>query len=382
MDPRDYAPNAPGSLQYSRDGYWTYLPQALPPLLRWTERLAGALSAADWALARLGERFRRAPEALFGLLVHREAAASCRLAGLAVDLPGLLQFEARRRGAEESPAPEQAAFNLSQAIREACSSAARRPPSVHDLLVDHRRAWAGPVDARWPPGEFRFDQTWIGPPGSGPREAVFVPPPPEAMWAALESLDVFLQAPAAAPKLVRLAMAAYQFGVIHPFYDLNGRMARLLVARLLCAWGLLPGPCLALSPYFERHEPEYRSLPAAVSRENAWEDWLVYFLEGLRVQAEDALQLMAGLRELVAEAGAILAGERTAERLEGTLWEVFCRPYFTVNQLEAALPQGNFKSAARQVETLVRLGLLEEVTGQARHRVFCAPRGLEAITSL
>lgn len=372
MDPSQFASDAPGTLHYAPAGYWTFHPYPLPPLFRWSDRLAAALSAADRATARWGAVAATAPDGFAGLVARIEAAASCRLSGLEADPAGILDYEAGYRPEADPPEGPADAAAYARALEAACRRGGSGRLDPDEIEEIHGELFPRAYDDPWPVGEFRTGQTWIGPAGAGPDAADFVPPPPDAMRVALESLAGFANGDAELPPLVRLALVHYQFEAIHPFYDANGRVGRLLNGLLLCRWGMLPGPALALSPYLLRHAEVYPQLLARVSRENAVEDWLVFFLGGLVEAAEAAEGLLAALQGMRAEYYGRVASERTAERLREVIDLALVRPYLNVGQVEEALPEANFKSASRYVDRLEALGILNETTGQARHRVFRA----------
>ena len=372
MDPSQFSSDAPGSLHFDPDGYWTFHPFPLPPLFRWSDRLVMTLSAADWALARMSALVIRAPDGFGGLMARIEAAASCRLSGQRTDLEALCAHEAAYRSETAAPDGHEAAARYAAELERVCRNAAVGAPALQEIAAIHGRLLPGPDDLRGPVGVFRRGQTWIGPPGSGPAEAVFVPPPPEAMTNALESLAGFMRSGTTLPPLVRLAMVHYQFTVIHPFYDANGRLGRLLNSLLLCRWGLLPGPLLALSPFLERRAGVYPELLGRVSRENAVEEWLNFFLGGIVEQAVETERVLEALESMRADYFSRLISERAADRLEHVIDLFLAAPLMNISQVDIALTEGNFKSAARAVDRLVELNLLEETTGQARHRVFRA----------
>lgn len=382
MDPRDFSRNAPGSLQYSPRGYWSYLPYALPPLFRWTGELVAALSAADRAVMRLKERLRETPAGFFELTALLEAVASCRLAGWSVRADEVLHFEASyRRPGDPGPPPFEAAARSARTLLAACRRNPGEPLKLHEIESIHAGLYTGPWDERWPPGRFRRGPTWVGGDGSGPDGAAFVPPPPEAMRESLESMAEFVHQDKSVPPLVRLAMVHVQFGAVHPFYTANGRVARLLIPVLLRAWGLLPGPVLTMSAYFRAHEGDFRGLQRAVRRENAWRSWFLFYLNGLQEQAEGSLDRMDRLESLREELYSVVEAERVAGRMRGVIDLLLTRPYVSVHQVLTALPGGNFKTAARFVGRLVSLRVLTEITGQGRHRVFQAGRCLDLIRS-
>ena len=118
------------------------------------------------------------------------------------------------------------------------------------------------------------------------ENARYIPPPPGPMLEALDALERFWSSDHGLPPLVEIALVHYQFEAIHPFLDGNGRIGRLLISLMLLERELLPEPALYLSTYFERHRNLYYDLLLWVSQRGAWEDWLVFFLEGVRTEAK------------------------------------------------------------------------------------------------
>jgi Fic family protein len=221
------------------------------------------------------------------------------------------------------------------------------------------------------PGEFRKLQNHIGAPGSTIDEASFVPPPPPEMISALNELELYLHTPSPLHTLVRAALVHYQFEAIHPFSDGNGRIGRLLIPLLLHNDRVLTRPLLYLSAYFERTREEYCRRLFEVSSEGRWLEWLVYFLKGVAGQARDALrrcqrliELLDRYKETVEKPGRSALAVKLVEHL-------FEEPYLTIGEAAGALEIG-FASATRLVMQLVGAGVLMEVTGQRRNRIFGA----------
>jgi Fic family protein len=231
---------------------------------------------------------------------------------------------------------------------------------------------------RGTPGEFRRSQNWIGPPGCTLEEAPFVPPPVHEMKEALNALEKYLHAPSDLPPLAWLGLLHYQFEAIHPFLDGNGRIGRLLLALLLCMGDLLPEPLLYLSAFFEAHRQAYYDLLLAVSREGAWEAWLTFFLRGVATQAQDAIARSRRLQDLRERYRERFQTARAAGRLLQTVDLLFARPVLTMPQVAEALGV-NYATASRYINRLEDAGILREITGQARNRVYRAGEVLAAI---
>jgi Fic family protein len=230
----------------------------------------------------------------------------------------------------------------------------------------------------WTPGEFRRSQNWIGPPGCTLTDAPFVPPPVPEIHEALDAFEKFLHTPSSLPPLVRLGLIHYQFEAIHPFLDGNGRIGRLLITFLLCAWDLLSEPLLYLSAYFEAHRQTYYDLLLAVSQKGAWEDWLSFFLRGVAEQAQDAVVRAGWLQDMRERYREQFQTTRAAARLLQAVDLLFAQPVLTTSQVAEAL-EVSFPSAQQYVNRLEEASILREITGQARNRVYQADEVLRAI---
>jgi Fic family protein len=198
------------------------------------------------------------------------------------------------------------------------------------------------------------------------------------MATALNRLESFIYTNSELPVLVRIALIHSQFEAIHPFLDGNGRVGRLLITLLLYAWDLLPQPLLYLSAYFEANRQEYYDRLLDVSQRGRWEEWLRFFLLGVSIQSADAIRRIGRLRTLYDGYLDRIRDDRAAERLIETLDILFERPIVTIRQIEAEL-EIPYRSASRYVEKFTRLGILREITGQARNRIFRADGILKVI---
>jgi len=194
----------------------------------------------------------------------------------------------------------------------------------------------------------------------------------------LDALERFFHVDSPLPPLIRLGLIHYQFEAIHPFLDGNGRVGRLMLTLLLCAWDLLPQPLLYLSAYFEAHRQEYYASLLAVSQQGAWERWLRFFLQGVAQQSHDAVRRAGRLQALREQYRTHFQAVRTAARLLQVVDLLFARPVVGVTQVALALDI-SFQAAARYVDTLVAEGVLREITGQARGRLYRADAILRAI---
>jgi len=238
----------------------------------------------------------------------------------------------------------------------------------------HRILLAGVRGQNRAPGEFRTVQNWIG--GPGPIEyATYIPPPPQEVPRLISELERYIHGETPFPTLVDLALVHYQFEAIHPFLDGNGRIGRLLIILMLIERGVLEQPLLFLSAYFERHRSRYYELLRRVSEEEAWEDWIAFFLAGVRDQAKDALSRARELNDL---REAYRAKVKASPVQLAIVDQLFATPVVSIRQLERATGY-SFAALNRAVKELEAAGIVREDTGRRRNRVFRAVQILELL---
>ncbi|MBU0493428.1 MAG: Fic family protein [Chloroflexi bacterium] len=380
MDPSQFRHSPAGRLARAAGGYWAFVPQPLPPTFPWTTSLVTALSEADRALGELAGLGRSLPNPhlLIHPFVRREAVLSSRIEGTQASLTDLYAYEAAQLDRFETPADVHEVHNYVQALEYGLARLRELPLSLRLIREIHAHLMAGAHGALQTPGEFRRSQNWIGPPGCTLTDAPFVPPPVPEMHEALADLERFLHTASPLPPLVRLGLIHYQFEAIHPFLDGNGRIGRLLITLLLCAENLLPAPLLYLSAYLEAHRQTYYDGLLAVSQRSQWEDWLIFFLHGIAVQSQDAVARAGRLLALRERYREQFQAARAAARLLQVVDLLFAQPLLTINQAAEALGV-SFPTARQYVNQLAAAGLLREVTGQARNRVYQADAVLAVI---
>lgn len=380
MDPNAFQDSPAGQLIRSPLGYWAFLPNPLPPKLEWTTDLVNALSLADRALGELAGLGRALPNPhlLIRPLMRREAVLSSRIEGTRASLSDLYAYEAIQLSFFDSTSDVQEVHNYVRALEYGLERLKTLPLSLRLIREMHARLMEGVRGEHQTPGESRRSQNWIGPPGCSLEDATFVPPPVAEMRQALDALEKYLHGTSNLPLLVRLGLVHYQFEAIHPFLDGNGRIGRLLITLLLCTWELLPQPLLYLSAYFEAHREDYYDRLLAVSCTGAWGAWLIFFLQGVVAQSQDAIARARALQALRSEYRRLFQTERAAARLLQVVDLLFDRPILTANQIKDQL-EVDFSTAQRYVDRLEQTGILEEITGQARNRIYRAPKVMTVI---
>jgi Fic family protein len=367
-------PNRAGTYQRQSTGYRAFVPAPLPPQppIILAGELQRLLSEADMALGRLDGSIQTLPnpDLFVFMYVRKEAVLSSQIEGTQSSLQDLLAAEAQLF-TPEAPKDVDEVVNYVAAMNHGLARLPELPVSVRLIREIHEKLLAGVRGARLAPGELRRTQNWIGPAGSTLNDASFIPPPPDIVPQALGDLEKFLHAASDLPLLIKIGLAHAQFETVHPFLDVNGRIGRLLITFLLCERGVLHKPVLYLSHYFKRHRQRYYDLLQATRDHGAWEDWLQFFLRGVAevsVQATETSRRILALREThrttIADNLGYSAGNghRVLERL-------YERPILSVNEVRD-LTGTTFPAANALVERLVKIGILSEVTGQARNRRF------------
>lgn len=380
MNIQAYQNSPSGRLVRTHADYWAYVPNPLPPEIQWTSGLVAVLSEADRALGSLAGLARSLPNPhlLIRPFLHREAVLSSRIEGTRATLSDLYAYEAAQLRLFELPSDVHEVHNYVRALDYGLARLQTLPLSLRLIREIHARLMEGVRGELQTPGEFRNSQNWIGSPGCTLIDANYVPPPVDEMHKALHALEGFLYAPSDLPPLIRLGMIHYQFEAIHPFLDGNGRVGRLLMTLLLCAWDLLPEPLLCLSAFFETHRRVYYDLLLNVGQQGAWQEWLSFFLQGVSVQSQDAVLRAQRLQSLRSDYREQFQTARAAARLLQVVDLLFSRPVFTVPELSDALGV-NYPTAQRYVNRLEESEILREITGQGRNRVYQADGILQAL---
>jgi Fic family protein len=375
MKPADFRAPGAGRVGQAPGVYAAFIPAPLPPELVYDSALVLALSRADAALSELSGLGRQLPNPhlLIAPYVRREAVLSSRIEGTRASLSDLLLDEAEPEHSADGDVQE--VRNYVAALEHGLERLPTLPLSLRLVRELHERLMQGVRGDRATPGELRRSQNWIGPAGSTPATAPYVPPPPEALMDCLGNWETFLHDRERFPDLIQCAVMHEQFEAIHPFLDGNGRVGRLLITLFLVERGRLSQPLLYLSDYIEAHRQEYYDRLQRVRTEGDWPGWLRFFLAGVEETARSAIRQASRLMDLRESYRQRLSRKPNALRL---LDELFVNPYLTAARAAPVLNVSN--PTARQALALLQgEGLLAEMTGRSWRRIYLARPILEAI---
>jgi Fic family protein len=353
-----------------------FVPPPLPPVppIR-MEGLLSLLEEANRAVGRLDGMTSILPDPplFIYMYVRKEALLSSQIEGTQSSLSDLLLYENEEvPGVPLDDVQEVSNYVAAmthglERLRGDFPLSLRLIREIHHVLLSRGRG------SDKEPGEFRRSQNWVG--GTRPGNALYVPPPPNLVMECMGNLETFLHTKTPdIPLLVKAALVHLQFESIHPFLDGNGRLGRLLITFLLCAEGALHEPSLYLSLYFKTHRRQYYDLLQQVREEGAWETWLDFFLTGVKETSEQATATARRILALFAEDRSRIEtlGRKTPSAMR-------------LHQLLQTRPITSIPAAARRlgvtqptisksIEELVGLGIVREVTGRQRDRVYAYDR--------
>lgn len=351
-----------------------FVPFPLPPdqpKLVLDAELIALLDLAEKKLVHLDLASRMLPSLDWFIYayVRKEAVTSSQIEGTQATLIDLLSFEAEGELKQNDDIDEVCNYlHALKYARRLLQDKNGLPLSMRLLNETHKRLMKGVRGHNKQPGEIRRSQNWIG--GSRPGLAAFVPPPSQRLPKLLSDLERYIHQNEDLPPLIRLGLIHVQFETIHPYLDGNGRIGRLLITLATEHWQLLNEPLLYLSLYFKKHRNEYYDLLGAVRRNGDWEAWLKFFLKGVAEIALDAVTLIKDLSHIVQAGRYKVLAEDSSTIFTAQLFEMLpTHPMVTMTQVVNLLKTTK-PTALKCIGTLVKLGILKEITGRKRDRCY------------
>jgi Fic family protein len=352
-------------------GYSFFLPNPINDYWTWEDQsINKLLENAAIKLGELNSFSRLVPniDLFIQLQVTKEAVVSSRIEGTQTQMDEALLDEDEISPERKNDWKE--VNNYIKALNQAIVELENLPVSSRLIKKTHRILLDSVRGEHKQPGEFRNSQNWIG--GSSLADAVFIPPNQIYVNELMSDLEKFLHNEEInVPSLVKIGIAHYQFETIHPFLDGNGRIGRLLIILFLVDQQILNKPLLYLSAFFEKNKGLYYDNLTFVRTKNDMKQWLKYFLVGVAETAENAAQTLSNVLELKTRLEANINANfgKRARNAAILLQYLFKKPVIHVNQVKA-LTKTTYKTANDLVTEFVNFGVLKEMTGQSRNRVF------------
>ena len=350
--------------------YKSFLPGKINHEWTWDDpRINVLLEKATKALGELNAFTLIVPDVDLFIQMHviKEANTSSRIEGTRTVMDDVVLDE-------EDVIPERRddwgeVRNYIEAMNTAIHALKELPLSLRLLRNAHAVLMSGVRGEKKTPGEFRRSQNWIG--GASLSDAAYIPPHQQDMPEVLSDMEAFWHnKQIQVPHLIRIAISHYQFETIHPFLDGNGRIGRLLITLYLVSHGLLAKPSLYLSAHLEKHRGAYYDALTRVRESNDMGHWCRFFLQAVSETAENGkqtfqriLSLRQDLERLIVSLG------RRAENGRRLIYHLYEHPAVTVHQVMEVL-NVQFNPAGNLIAALMDMGILKEITGQQRNRVF------------
>jgi len=341
------------------DHDWVWEDATINALLEQANRALGELNAFSLIVPDI--------DLFIEMHVVKEAQTSSKIEGTQTGIDEALMPEEQIRPEKRDDWRE--VRNYIDAVNMAVAELKNLPLSNRLLKQTHAILMRGVRGEHKQPGEFRASQNWIG--GSSLSDATFIPPHPDGVPELMSDLEKFWHdEKVVVPHLIRAAISHYQFETIHPFLDGNGRIGRLLIPLYLISHGLLAKPSLYLSDFFERNRASYYDALMQVRVSNDLIHWVRFFLNGVAQTASKGrvtFQQILALRQR-AELQILELGKR-APNARQALNVLYRRPMLTAADLERELNLSH-PTVNALLRDFMRLGLVKEVTGAARNRLY------------
>jgi Fic family protein len=359
--------------------YKYFLPEKINHSFVWTdETINELLETASLKLGELNSFARFIPDADMFIKMHiyKEAVGSNKIEGTQTNIEEAFFDENEIRPERRDDWKE--VNNYVQAMNYAIESLKTIPLSNRLIRETHKFLLASVRGEHKQPGEFRRSQNWIG--GATLQDAVFVPPVHTEVPDLMSDLERFLNnEDIKVPHLIRIAIAHYQFETIHPFLDGNGRTGRLLITLYLISKGILEKPLLYLSDFFEKHRQLYYDNLTACREKSDLPQWIKFFLVAVvdtSGKSCSTLKSIIDYKNDVEKESIHTLGRRIKSGLT-LLHYLFSKPVIQVRDVEKAVSLSP-KAANDLIQQFVKLGILKEITGYQRNRVFVFDKYIKA----
>lgn len=285
--------NLNNAVQYHYDGF--------PPQSIDYNIIMDAMIGATESISRFDQMLKNMhnSEILLAPLRNQEAVISSRMEGTISTLDEIMQYEADygdgkvhssqvRNDVIETILYQRTLKNVQQAMSDGYPLSKSLLKTMHEQLLSKGRG------ARKFPGKFKTEQNYLA---DRTKKILFIPISPEKLEGGLDSLFDYINNDSS-PMLLKTAVSHLEFEALHPFQDGNGRIGRMLITLMLWSSQTISAPHFYISGYFEENKDRYIDLMREVSATGNWNNWCVFFLEAVKYQASNNLEIAEKISQL------------------------------------------------------------------------------------
>lgn len=361
--------------------YKSFIPNTINHEWVWSNaKINSLLSEANLSLGSLNAFSLYVPDVDVFIRMHivKEATKSSRIEGTRTEMEEALLKDDDVQPDKRDDWKE--VQNYIEATNYSISKLKSLPVSTRLLKESHKILLQGVRGEAKTPGEFRSSQNWIG--GATINDAVFVPPPQTQVNELMGDLENFLHNENInVPPLIKAAIGHYQFETIHPFLDGNGRIGRLLITLQLVGSGVLSKPTLYLSDYFEKHRTIYYDNLNLVRIKNDLTQWIKFFLVAVIETSKRGTETFQGILKLKdkIENEKIIKLGKKLPKAKQLINKLYSNPLFNSNDVTEFLKVSP-ATANTLIQDFIKLGILKEITGGKRYRIFSFEEYLKLFT--
>lgn len=306
------------------------------------------------------------PDLFVGFYVQKEALLSSQIEGTQCSLDEVIQIDENSNTAK----PVDEVVNYIKAMNYGLAKLKSLPLSIRLINEIHMQLLDGVRGTNKSPGEFRRTQNWIGPAGCTLKEAAYVPPPPHLVMEAMGDLEKYYHEEDSMPILIKAALIHSQFETIHPYLDGNGRLGRLLITFALCEKKVMPQPLIYLSLFFKEHRLAYYEHLMKVRTDGAWEEWIEFFLRGVRSASIEATKTARDILDLQKNDRERISKNLGSYKIAFACYDYLCRkPILTITEVVEHL-DSNYPSVKKVFDGFTSLNILSPYGEKERNRLF------------
>jgi len=361
-------------------GYACFVPHKIyknSPKLKIDKELLQLISEAERELGQLNgiTKLLANPELFVAYYVRKEAVLSSQIEGTQCSLDDVIKVDNKTK----KPKPISEVINYISAMNYGLSEIKNIPMSIRLINKIHGKLLKNVRGSERQPGQFKWQQNWVGSPGCSLNEAFFVPPPPDMMVELMGDLENYYHADDGYTSLIKAAILHSHFETIHPYIDGNGRLGRLLITFMLCENKVLDEPLLYLSLFFKEHRNDYYNLLMDVRFKGDWEGWIKFFLRGVRATAIEAGETARELIMLEQRHKKTIHEKYAKYSLSNKFYNLLCEnPIISIPEA-AKLLNTNYPTMKKTFNNFLEANILAPYDNKKANKVYCYHKYLEIL---